>query len=431
MAEIARGFLAKLFSGVVAKRLTKVETISRESNQHEFQGTKPFRDLFGSDDRRQIRATFIYLEGEAQSFAAEGFVSWSNVRKGKPRAPEYHLYYSTNPVVEAMKPNDMAFIALRHNNSALVVVAPQESSMVSQLFWLFGINENQQLELDVEKENKRGDKISDAIGISYRPNSIGEADFVARFILDELGIEFELPETDYLDSLLVQFPEKLPSTRLFSELARSSLREKVSSVEDPDHTIMQWLDHEEKLFRRHEYFVISRKLDTRFFEEGVSNVDASLKFYKSIFNGRNSRMGQSLEHHLSAIFSDNKITFSRGEITEFKNKPDFVFPNIEAYRDPNFNSANLTMLAAKSTCKDRWRQALSEASRILPKHLVTLEAGISENQTIEMSAKNLQLIVPRSIQKTYTIKQQTWLMSLQQFLKLVGKKQYANRPSIF
>ena len=35
----------------------------------------------------------------------------------------------------------------------------------------------------------------------------------------------------------------------------------------------------------------------------------------------------------------------------------------------------------KSTCKDRWRQVLSEADRIPNKHLFTLEAAISENQT--------------------------------------------------
>ena len=59
------------------------------------------------------------------------------------------------------------------------------------------------------------------------------------------------------------------------------------------------------------------------------------------------------------------------------------------------------MLGAKSTCKDRWRQVLSEAQRIPNKHLLTLEPGISENQTDEMQAKRLQLILPAQLHATY------------------------------
>ena len=81
------------------------------------------------------------------------------------------------------------------------------------------------------------------------------------------------------------------------------------------------------------------------------------------------------------------------------------------------------MLGAKSTCKDRWRQVLAEAEKIERKHLVTLEAGISLAQTAEMQAKNLQLVVPSSVQPTYTSEQQEWLMSLGEFIGEVGRLQ--------
>ena len=42
------------------------------------------------------------------------------------------------------------------------------------------------------------------------------------------------------------------------------------------------------------------------------------------------------------------------------------------------------MLAAKTSCKDRWRQVLAEADRIRTKHLLTLEPAISKIQTAEM-----------------------------------------------
>jgi len=55
------------------------------------------------------------------------------------------------------------------------------------------------------------------------------------------------------------------------------------------------------------------------------------------------------------------------------------------------------MLGVKSTCKDRWRQVLAEADRIDQKHLLTLEAAISINQTAEMQSKQLQLVVPAAV----------------------------------
>jgi hypothetical protein len=50
------------------------------------------------------------------------------------------------------------------------------------------------------------------------------------------------------------------------------------------------------------------------------------------------------------------------------------------------------------------------------KHLLTLEPGISEPQTTQMDAASLQLVVPLSIQRTYTTAQQAWLWSLRQFI---------------
>ena len=83
MIGIRKGFLAKIFTGVVAKRLTFVETITHRSNQHEIQGVKALRVLFGEQDRKEIPATFIWITREQEAMSDFGFISWSNVRKGK------------------------------------------------------------------------------------------------------------------------------------------------------------------------------------------------------------------------------------------------------------------------------------------------------------------------------------------------------------
>ncbi len=81
------------------------------------------------------------------------------------------------------------------------------------------------------------------------------------------------------------------------------------------------------------------------------------------------------------------------------------------------------MLAAKSTCKDRWRQVLSEAERIKIKHLCTLEEGISPAQTAEMARQHLQLVVPKRIHESYREEQRRRLLTVEDFIAEVTARQ--------
>jgi hypothetical protein len=80
------------------------------------------------------------------------------------------------------------------------------------------------------------------------------------------------------------------------------------------------------------------------------------------------------------------------------------------------------MLGAKTTCKDRWRQVLAEADRINPKHLLTLEAGISPVQTDEMQRSGLALVVPTPIHDSYQQSQLKAISSFADFLELAHTK---------
>lgn len=66
---------------------------------------------------------------------------------------------------------------------------------------------------------------------------------------------------------------------------------------------------------------------------------------------------------------------------------------------------------------------LSEADRIKQKHLLILEAGISSNQTDEMQAKSLQLVLPQQLHNSYSVEQQKWLLSVADFTQVVTEKQ--------
>lgn len=402
-----RGMLSDLFVGVVAKRLTLVETITERSNQHEFQGTRPLRNLLGEDDRRRISARFIWLADDDEALAEDGFMSWSDVRKGKPRAAEFHLYYSANVVTERMQAGDVLFLALRQDGSLLAIVTPAASTIHSQLHWLFSLQEGP--------------------GDSFSLQKIGEAhnlelDFATRFILEELGIEPEEPEAALLDGLIERFDLTFPTTRIFSQFARDSLPD-VSAADDPDRALIEWMDREEQLFRRLERRIVAERIGGGFRSAEGIDVDGFLSFSLSVQNRRKSRVGLALENHLEAIFTGCNIRYRRGAETENRNKPDFLFPGPDQYRDPTFPADRLTMLGAKSTLKDRWRQVLSEAERVEDKHILTLEPGISENQTDEMRAKRLQLVIPRPLHATFRPKQQEWLIDVAGFIAVVRARQ--------
>ncbi len=401
-----RGMLSDIFVGVAAKRLTVVETDPERSHQHEFQGIRVLKELLGTNDRRGIPTRFIWINGEQEAITEDGSVSWSNVRKGKPRLPEYHLYYSGNAVTEAMKAGDMLFVALKKDETILVVITPS-LTIQNQLLWLFGLDKQAESNFTLQQINDKHDP---------------ELDFAALYILDELGLEPEESATDSLDSLIEQFGLKFPKTCIFSALARNSLPE-ISPLDDPDAALIAWMEQEEKLFRRLERKIVAERISKGFHSLDRTDVDGFLSFSLSVQNRRKARVGQALENHLEAVFSAHNIRYERGAETENRNKPDFLFPGKKEYKNPEFPVENLTMLGAKSTLKDRWRQVLSEAQRIPHKHLLTMEPAISENQTEEMKSKLLHLVVPQSLHKTYRPTQNNWLLSLTDFLQIVKDRQ--------
>ncbi len=136
---------------------------------------------------------------------------------------------------------------------------------------------------------------------------------------------------------------------------------------------------------------------------------------------RKSRAGKSLEHHLAAIFDGNAIQYSAQAVTEGNKKPDFIFPSGEAYHNSSFNIQKLVTLAAKTTCKDRWRQVLNEANRLKdsPKYLCTLQQGISGAQMDEMQAENVVLVVPEPYIVSYPEDRRDRIWTIARFVKYI------------
>lgn len=404
-----RGYLSEYFSSVAFKRLSIVETDRKRSNQHEFNGSNPLKKLFGLGKLADYPAQFVWLGGENEGVSEEGRITWYDAREGHPTRSEYRLYFRENPVMELASEGDLLIVARRPDKSVYIIVVEADTTLENQLIWLFGAP---------------GD-----IGTKFNFESITnehdlEVDFAVRYILEEIGLSVEEPEIDYLDRILKPYIETgFPKTSVFSELARKTLLEQISPMEDPDHALISWMEHEENLFKRLERHIVAERLENGFKSGNETDVDGFIKFSLSVQNRRKSRVGYALENHLEEIFKIHHVTYSRNKITENRSTPDFLFPDIKLYHDSAFPSANLTMLGVKSTCKDRWRQVLSEAKRIEVKHLFTLEPSISVNQTAEMQANRLQLVLPKRLHGTYKPSQQDWLMDLKSFVGIVKERQ--------
>ena len=158
-------------------------------------------------------------------------------------------------------------------------------------------------------------------------------------------------------------------------------------------------------------------------QNGFSTVDDFIKLAHSVSNRRKSRTGTSLELNLETIFTEMEILFETQVITENRKKPDFLFPSGKAYHAPEFPSLKLHMLASKTCCKDRWRQILNEADRISPKHLFTLQQGVSGNQLQEMKDNNVELVIPRPHLLSFSKEWRGSLLTLESFVDFIKIQQ--------
>lgn len=222
-----------------------------------------------------------------------------------------------------------------------------------------------------------------------------------------------------LVSLYTEFPE----TKQMAKLARD-IYNKIHDITDaeicklPDIQLLKWIDTEYSLFRGFE-----EKIYAPVYSVPFPNCQELIKFSNIILNRRKSRAGKSLEHHLATIFTAAKLEYEEQVITEDNKKPDFLFPNGEAYHNLLFPADKLVFLGAKTTCKDRWRQVLNEADRIEVKYLFTLQQGVSKNQLQEMKHENLKLVVPAPYRTSFDKEFQPEIETLASFINIVKAKQ--------
>jgi EcoRII C terminal./Restriction endonuclease EcoRII, N-terminal. len=225
---------------------------------------------------------------------------------------------------------------------------------------------------------------------------------------------------DYVNNLTDDFPSTNEISREAREIYKTTKDKKKYPDNDvftnPDKELLNWLSIEFDLFK-----AIENNRYSSYINEPLYSVERLVEIANTVLNRRKSRAGKSLENHLVEMFTLHELPFTHQPVTEGKKKPDFIFPG-ESYYFQDRYKEKLVFLAAKTTCKDRWRQILNEADRIEQKHLFTLQPGISKNQLDEMYESDVILVVPKDYHSYYPTPYRDEILTLNDFISYTKNK---------
>ncbi|MFZ5733854.1 MAG: type II restriction endonuclease [Pseudomonadota bacterium] len=218
-------------------------------------------------------------------------------------------------------------------------------------------------------------------------------------------------------------PEKIPHAWMRKFPSGEEIIDKVIELRpkrssDPDTRLVRRRECEYELFQSIESATFLPRMT-----DGFRSMTDFTSLAQSILQSRKSRSGKSLELHARQIFVEEGLKRDQefSHQPKIDGAPDFVFPSQSAYVDPDFPVHQLRMMAAKTTCKDRWRQVTREAKRVKIKHLLTLQQGVTESQFNEMEDAGVRLVVPKSLHTSYPESVRARLLSFENFIKEVQK----------
>lgn len=207
---------------------------------------------------------------------------------------------------------------------------------------------------------------------------------------------------------ILQFPPGL-------EIIRKALELRPETHSSADKRLIARRECEYEIFRS-----LEEAIEMPAVQNGFESLSEFLSKAQTVLQRRKARAGRSLELHIREILLEESfnegVDFQHEPESEPGKRPDFLFPSGKAYNDPSFPSQALRMLAAKTTCRDRWRQVLNEANRIPVKHLLTLQEGVSVTQFREMKEAKVQLVVPEPLITSYPESVRSDLITLEKFL---------------
>ena len=381
-----------IFVAAAAKTLSAVEVDAGASNQHELAAGSLRRllidrGLMGPDQERvEIPIRMLRLSADEEPERVDDHITVYDARRQQPdRGPEWRAYYGSDSpaerLVHTMRAGDLMVHAFDLTGSVIVLLASADSHWPRLLEETLAITAQPQLMVVPEYD------LADA----QRKTPIA-------LIADALDIH---PGNDSDEEwLLAHFggtmPAVFPDTHTMAALAHERVGQDPHDT-NADELLEHWLKTETDLFTLLERSDGERRLAAcRNFEEHVSTV-------LSILQRRRARRGRSLEIHLETLFTARGLPYERQVETEPGSTSDFILPGIAAYRAlPGSGAdAGVLHLGAKSTARERWKQVLSEATRLRRRHLATLDPQLSDASLAAMLRNDVVPVMPARLGALY------------------------------
>jgi hypothetical protein len=360
------------------KRLSAVEVDPKRSHQHEFHAGFIRKALGFPEGRTSGRLSVALFNDDEEPLLEAGSYTLTDVRAGKPRAAEYHMYYRSSVIDDAAEPGDLLVISRQREGTDIRAVIARAGSRAETEI----LNAILARDLPVLERFQAVDPPA--------PSAERAKQLFATFVPSE-------PASGFDGYPLVQEAFRtgnLPDTRAMAEAGRKMAGAHDASS-DPDGFIDAALHAETKLYNH-----IAENIGRAGLGELIQR-RAPFSDFQALFMSMNqsakSRRGLSLQYHFASVLEASGIVFSPQCETERGETADFITPGCDHYHNPGFPAERLRMVACKSTARDRWRQVLNEASRISEKYFLTLDPNLSPSLIAKIDAANLRLFLPQPI----------------------------------
>ncbi len=382
-----------VFVAVAAKTLSAVEVDPRSSHQHELSAGTLRRMLIDHGlltpdaDHVSISLGLLRLDDDEEVARIEDHLTVYDARRQNPnRGPEWRAYYGygsqAERLIHTMQEGDQMVYAIDRSGTVHVLLIATKSHWSAVMRDTFGYELNPQLTPLPEYELKAAQRrapieiIADALEIN--PTDSTDHDWLLEHFKGELPTDF-------------------PNTQTMASLAHA--RVAIDPREENADTLLeQWLAAETDLFMILERVEGQRRVARcQEFEDYVATV-------LSILQRRKARRGRSLEIHLETLFTARSLPYERQVETEPGSTSDFILPGINAYRALGKSTGiepGVLHLGAKSTARERWRQVLSEATKLRRRHLITLDPQLSSATLRSMRELEVIPVMPARLGDLY------------------------------